>query len=373
MREYYIAAVEMLQAQQEPTEVDGAPVILKKSPSEPRDGYLDHDELAIMKNHWIAREQGEEPEVPPSPEEAIQAMRDSMGFPNRNLCTVEIHTKFETLNIGGNEVGLWRYYPRTTQREKNRPCFIFLHGGGWVGGTPYTVENPCRLIAQLANAVVFNVDYALAPEKKYPNGFNDCYGVVEHIFNNADFYGIDKNRIGVGGDSAGGNLTAAIALKDRDRGTHMVALQVLMYACVTMVNLGVPDYKWSIGAYEIAEEQRSIIDPCLGISRPKSEDDDAIQMENLYFDDPKVQAREPYASPLLAESLEGLPTMLSVACEYDGLRIQDELYAKKAAEAGVKVKSIRYKGVTHAFIDRLGFVPQAEDLCIEIANAINAM
>jgi acetyl esterase/lipase len=70
------------------------------------------------------------------------------------------------------------------------------------------VENPCRLIAELADAVVFNVDYALAPEKKYPNGFEDCFGVVRHIFDHAEAYGVDKRKIAVGGDSAGGNLTA---------------------------------------------------------------------------------------------------------------------------------------------------------------------
>ncbi|MEG1427273.1 MAG: hypothetical protein RSC76_06245, partial [Oscillospiraceae bacterium] len=107
MRTYDENQSEFLLLQQEPTMVHGAPVVIKKSPSEPRPGYLDHSELAIMKSHWIAREkQPEEKEL--SPAEVLQKMRDGMGFPNKNLCTVEIHTKFETIQVGENTVGLWR-------------------------------------------------------------------------------------------------------------------------------------------------------------------------------------------------------------------------------------------------------------------------
>jgi acetyl esterase len=85
-----------------------------------------------------------------------------------------------------------------------------------------------------------------------------------------------------------------------------------------------------------------------------------------------VDAGNPYASPLLAESTE-LPRALCIGAEYDGLRIHTEAYSKKLSAAGVPVKTLRYKGCTHAFLDRLGFVPQAEDMCIEISNAVKAM
>ena len=368
MRAYDESAVRYLQLQQSPIDVDGLPVIIKTSPTEPRPGYLDFDEMEIMKTHWIARGKAEQP-VPRNPQAALQGMRDGMGFPNRNLNNVEIHTKYETLRIGNNDVGVWRYYPRKKQREGCRPCFVFLHGGGWIGGSPYTVENPCRLIAELADAVVFNVDYALAPEKKYPNGFEDCFGVVRHIFDHAQAYGVDKLKIAVGGDSAGGNLTAAVATRDRDEGTGMVALQVLMYACVVMKSHDVPGCQWRLSDYTIAPEQSAMIEPLLGIGRPKGDGED-ILMGDMYFPNPAVQVEEPYASPLLTASYAGLPRTLSVAAEFDGLRIQDEEYARRLHAAGVPVKTIRYRGVTHAFVDRLGFVPQAEDLCKEIAQAL---
>lgn len=378
MREYDKSHVEFLRLQQTPEMVYGAPIIIKRSPTEPRPGCADHHENACMKMHWVARQDDEggakKEDKPLTPQQAIQKMRDQMGFPNHNICSVEIHTKFETIKNGDNEVGLWRYYRRDTQYQKNRPCFIFYHGGGWVGGTPYTVENPCRLIAELSGGVVFNVDYSLAPEKKYPNGANDCWAALCHVYQHAEEYGIDPTKIAVGGDSAGGNMTAVVSLMDRDRGTHMVALQVPMYAAVTFKGSATPGYHFSIAEYEFDPSQEAELNPRVAISRPKDEEhDDEIMMGNLYFDDPEHQCLETYASPLMEKDFTGMPRCLSVSCEYDGLRIQDELYAKRLAEAGVEVKSIRYRGVSHAFIDRLGFVPQAEDLCIEIAEAMKQM
>lgn len=371
MRTYKVTESQALQQAQQETTVHGAPVVIKPSPSESRPGYLDHHELEIMKEHWVAREAKEEaPKL--SPQEAIEAMRDSMGFPNRNLCQTEIHTKFETITVGENQVGLWWYYPRSSMREKNRRCFIFLHGGGWVGGTPYTVENPCRFIAELADAVVFNVDYALAPEKKFPNGFDDCFGAVKHIYEHAQEYGIDKTKIGLGGDSAGGNLTAAVALKDRDLGLHMVALQVLIYPCTTFLLNGNPGYRFDINEFEMGEEQKTLLDQLISIGRPKSEEDDSVQMGDLYLGC-REAAYHPYVSPLLAGSHKGLPRALCVSAEFDGLRLQTEQYGKLLAEAGVPTRTIRYKGVAHAFLDKLGFVPQAEDLCWEIAQEMKKL
>lgn len=374
MREYSRDIVDALQSQHEGTEVDGAKVIIKVSPEEPRPGYLDPRELDIIQEHWMGQEERPDQlaqKEPLSPELALQAMRDSMGFPNRNLNTVEIHTAYERLSFEGNEVGLWRYYPRKSMRTPGKPCLVFFHGGGWIGGSVFTVENPCRLIAELADAVVFNIDYALAPEKKFPNGFNDCFHAVKYIYEHAEAYGIDRNRIAVGGDSAGGNLAAAVSVKDRDLGLHMVALQVLIYPVVTFVSTGIEGYEWDVRAFEIAESQQELISGMLGLGRPSGDGEDEPMMGDMVFED-KADARNPYASPMLADS-KGLPRALCAGAEFDGLRVQTEFYAKKLAEAGTPVTTIRYKGCTHAFIDRLGFVPQAEDLCIEIAKAMKAM
>lgn len=368
MRKYDLQEITFLQAEQSVEDVHGQPVLVKGIPEEKRSGYIDPHELACM------TPSGQQKAAPPpqTPQEKIQAVRDSMGFPNLNLNTIELYTGYEVLDIQGNTVGLWRYYPRKTRNVKNKPCLIYIHGGGWMGGTPFAVENPCRLIAELADAVVFNVDYSLAPEKKYPNGLNDCFGVLKHVYENAETYGIDPKRIAVGGDSAGGNLTATVSMMDRDLGQHMVALQVLIYPCVTFLSTGIPGYQFDISEFEMSEEQQHIIDKMVSIGRPKSDMDDSVQMDDMYITN-KSAAYHPYVSPMLSLDHHGLPPALCISAEFDGLRLQTEHYAKLLNNAGVPAKAIRYKGVAHAFIDRLGFVPQAEDLCIEIAKAMKAI
>ena len=124
MREYELSEVEFLQAQEEVIDVHGAKVLVKKSPKESRPGCLDPHELEIMKSHWVAREETDEEKekkAAMTPAENLQMMRDNMGFPNHNLCMEEIHTRFETIQVGGNEVGLWRYYTRKSQRKPGKP------------------------------------------------------------------------------------------------------------------------------------------------------------------------------------------------------------------------------------------------------------
>ncbi len=372
MTQYDRAEIEFLQAQNTFEDYCGMPVLVKKSPTARESGWLDAHELAVMQEHWATKTESEEEKAQKAamtPEESVQAVRDSMGFPNRNLCTEEIYTRFETIRAGENEVGLWRYYKRFSERKPGKPCLVFFHGGGWMGGTPYTVENPCRLIAQLADAVVVNVDYSLAPEKKFPNGFNDCYEAVRHVWRHAEEYGVDRARIAVCGDSAGGNLAAAVSLRDRDMGTRMIALQILIYPCVTMLYTGNPGYRFDLGEFKICPEQHDLIDPLIAIGRPRSEDDDRVEMEDVYLPS-REAAYHPYVSPLLARSHRGLPRALCISAEFDGLRLQTEYYAGLLRQNGVPARAIRYNGVSHAFLDKLGFLPQTEDLCIEIAKEL---
>lgn len=341
----------------------GIEIQTKSIPDEPREGYLDPRQYEILKASSDFFEEHSQNDKP-----SIQEMRDSMGFPNLNMNTVEIYTKFEEHIFDGNSVKIWTYYPRKPERKKNRAGFIYIHGGGFIGGTTFTVENPCKLLAERADCVVFNVDYSLAPEKKFPNGFNDCFNTLKYIYENAEKYGVDKNKIGIGGDSAGGNLAAACALKDKNEGTSMLKLQVLIYPAVSLVYAGIPDYKWSLAEYNICEEQKNMILPCLNLGKP-SEGLEIDPLSNLYLEsgqDPHDQ----YISPILAPSFKGLCKTLIGVAEFDGLRIQGENYGKKLKESGVDTRIIRYKGVTHAFFDKLGVLPQTEDFVQEMANEI---
>lgn len=371
MRKYDNSAIEKLQNKTSVIENNGIKIILKPSPSEERPGYLDPEELNIMKSHWAGQLEEEAPVSMPPIEILIPIMRDMMGFPNYNLNTVEIHTKYEEINESGNSVGLWRYYTRKSEKNKKRPALVFFHGGGWIGGSVYVVENFCKLLAELSDAVVFNVDYSLAPEKPYPNGLNDNYYAVKHVYDNAEAYGIDPNKICAAGDSAGGNYAAAVCLKAKDNGTLKIAMQVLIYPGVIMADAKADGYEWSEDFYEISNEHKDIIkNGCLTLGKPGKFEDDIIT--RAYIKDEK-DIYNPYVSPMLAKSHEGLPKAILAGAEFDGLRVQTEFYAKQLSEAGVDTTCFRYKGMTHAFIDKLGHLPQAEDLCIEISKAIKEL
>lgn len=380
MRKYSKEYLEILKNETIEIENNGVKIILKPSPGEKREGYLDPCEKLIMEGHWASKTSNDK-EIKeekgnfdntlegqaPSSDMIISMIRDSMGFANYNLNTVEVYTKFETITDSGNEVGLWRYYPRHIEKIKNRPALVFIHGGGWVGGTTYVVENFCKLIAEKANCVVFNVDYSLAPEKPYPNGLNDNYCAVKHVYDNAEKYGVDKTKIAVGGDSAGGNYAAAVSLRARDEEIPMIALQVLIYPAVAIGDASVSGYNWSEDMIKIAQELEEKIRPLTGLGRPSKDFSDPILSSYLPSFD---LVNDPYVSPMLAKSHSNLPKAILVGAEFDGLRIQTEFYAKQLKDTGVDVTCYRYKGMTHAFIDKLGFVPQAEDLASIIADSI---
>lgn len=375
MRKYPIEYLEILKKETREIENDGLKIILKPSPGEEREGYLDPCEKEIIDGHWVGNfnqknEDKEDTKKKKSLDDIVSEIRDSMGFANYNLNTLEIYTKFEAINDSGNEVGLWRYYPRHLENKKNNKALVFFHGGGWIGGTTYVVENFCKLIAEKANCVVFNVDYSLAPEKPFPNGLNDNYCAVKHIYENAKKYGIDNTKISIAGDSAGGNYAAVVSLKARDENIPMVAMQILIYPAVARGDASVSGYKWTEDMIKIAPELESKLRVFTKLGKPEIIEDDPITTS--YLKD-KNLIYNPYVSPMLAKSHKNLPKAILVGAEFDGLRIQTEFYAKQLQDAGVDVTCYRYKGVTHAFIDKLGFVPQAEDLADVISEAIKEL
>ncbi len=368
MQAYDPKLFEVMQNTHRETEMYGTKVQLKIVPDDDREGVMDPRELQMAKERADAFTKMAHSQNAAPASRSVEDMRKMMGFPNRNMNTVEIWTKYEEHDFDGNMVKFWIYYPRKPEGKTGRPAFIYIHGGGWVGGTPFTVENPCRLIAERADAVVFNVDYSLAPEKPFPNAFNDCFSTLKYIYDHADDYGIDKEKIGMGGDSAGGNLTAVVAVKDRDLGTHMLKYQALLYPAVTLGALKDAGFEWKLSDYVINEEQYPLIEPGIRLGRPTEKDGSGVDgSANTYLEGDLSQIENPYVSPIYADK-KGLCKCLIAGAEFDGLRISNEIYGKLLRDAGVDTRILRYCGVGHAFLDKLGILPQAEDVCQEIVN-----
>ncbi len=347
----------------------GTDVQVKRIPDEPRPGHLDPRELAAAKSYFERMAAGlEKPET----EMTLEEQRADMGYPGLNMNTAAIWTKYEEHCFDGNPVKIWIYYPRKPEGKTGRAGLVYYHGGGWIGGSPFDVEGACRLISERADCVVFNIDYSLAPEKPYPAGLSDCWNVLCHICRNAQNYGVDPNKLAVGGDSAGGNLAAACALRDRNEKTGMIKYSVLMYPVVTLPVSGTGEYRWSLDDFDISPEEYSYIEPALSLGRPADTADLLGGINGMYLQHGEDQTC-PYISPMFAKSFAGLGKVLIAAAEFDGLRIQCEFFGKLLRADGVEVRLLRYKGMRHGFIEKLGLVPQAEDLVQEIAKDLLAL
>ncbi|MGJ0701249.1 alpha/beta hydrolase fold domain-containing protein [Clostridium perfringens] len=279
--------------------------------------------------------------------EAVGDMRDNMGLLNLNLCKSNILMSKEKIN-GVN----CRVYKKEGLKE-NLPCIVYIHGGAFIGGSLDVSENPCKLIAEGINGIVISVDYSLAPEKPYPLGLNDCRKVVEYIEENNFLYGIDKNKIGIVGESAGANLATIVANENSN-----IKFQGLVYPVVTFVEKN-PFFNWDIDLYENPYKEEKIYNFINSLRNCE----DLVQ--KLYIQR-ELDLRREDLSPIFNKNLSKAKKTLIAVSEYDYLRVQGEAYGKLIHKAGVETKIIRYEGVNHAFLDNLGIYPQAEDTINEI-------
>lgn len=208
------------------------------------------------------------------------------------------------------------------------PALVYFHGGGWVLGTLETSDHTCRMLANLAGCIVVSVDYRLAPEHKFPAAPADCYAATRWVAENATALRIDPARIAVGGDSAGGNLAAVVALMAREQGGPALAFQLLAYP--------VTHYHFESKSYNECAEGYFLTRPMM------------VWFWRQYLRD-EADGRHPHASPLLAEDLRGLPPALVLTAEYDPLTSEAEEYAERLRSAGVPVTLKRYSGLIHGF------------------------
>lgn len=231
------------------------------------------------------------------------------------------------------------------------PVLAYFHGGGWVLGSLDTHDGVCRSLCHRAGCVVVSIDYRRAPEHKFPVALEDCSAAVKWCAERAEEIGGDGTRLATAGDSAGGNLAAALALAIRDRGGPRVALQALIYP--------VTNYEFNTASYhEYATGY--------GLTR-----DSMWYFWRSYLPTP-AEGGDPYASPLLARDLGGLPPALVLTAQYDVLRDEGEAYAARLAQAGVPVQCTRYLELNHGFVQLAAVCEPASRGLQEIADALRS-
>ena len=218
------------------------------------------------------------------------------------------------------------YKPR---EDSNPGCLIYFHGGGWLVGNVESHDNLCRKLCLKADCNVISVDYSLSPEARFPVALQDCYESLCWIAENASSLGIDREMLAVGGDSAGGNLSASICLMSRDENGPRPKLQILAYPVLDLSNTDTASYR-------------------------KYGDDLLLTRSTMlyfiaqYLKVPE-QALDPYASPLLAKDLKNLPPALILLAEHDVLANEGEAYGKALEQAGNEVQTVVLPGTIHLF------------------------
>ena len=229
------------------------------------------------------------------------------------------------------------------------PGLAWFHGGGWVVGDLDTADAAARNMCAGAACVVASVDYRLAPETRFPGPAEDCYAATQWLAANAAALNVDPGRIAVGGDSAGGNLAAAVALMSRDRGGCSLVFQLLVYP-VTQRDFNRASYLENADGYQLTR-------------------DTMIWYWDHYLA-ADADAANPYAAPLHAADLRGLPPALVLTAEYDPLRDEGEAYAAALQAAGVPTEAIRYDGLIHGFFGMFAAVDQARQAVERSAAAL---
>lgn len=228
-----------------------------------------------------------------------------------------------------------------------QPACVYFHGGGWTIGRLDHYDTLCSNIASHSGWTVISVDYRLAPEYKFPIPVFDCWTALQAVVANAAELKIDRSKIAVAGDSAGGNLAAVISLLARDHGVPLAG-QILIYP--------VTDYVSTRESYNFDYL----------LSR-----EDMIAFWNYYLHHAS-EAESFLACPLRAASFAGLPKTLIITAEFDPLRDEGEAYGASLLAAGVDVHTSRYPGMIHGFVNMAGAIPQGGDAEKQIAAQLKA-
>ncbi|UVW34647.1 alpha/beta hydrolase [SAR92 clade bacterium H455] len=270
-------------------------------------------------------------------EMAIAESRSMYREMQPNLPEIVVHS-VEDLMIDGPDsaIPVRIYRPSAAPA----PVHVHFHGGGWVIGDLDTHDRDCREICVGADCIVVAVDYRLAPEHIFPAAPEDCYAALCWASANLDSLCALPGAVSVGGDSAGGNLAAAVALMARDRNGPAIAMQLLIYP-VTDATMESGSYRDNADGYLLSRTMMS-------------------WFWDHYCPDLALRA-DPLASPVAAEDLAGLPPALVMTAEFDPLRDEGEAYAERLIAAGVEVEVRRFDGLIHGFFSQAGMIEAARE------------
>jgi acetyl esterase len=251
----------------------------------------------------------------------------------------------------GYEIPLRVYRPRSVRdSEADVPVVLFFHGGGWVQGNVVMYDPLCTHLSQQVRAVVVSVDYRLAPEFTAPTAVHDCIDATRWVAAHGEVLRADTSRLAVAGDSAGGNLAAAVALATRDAGGPRISHQALLY----------PGLDLTLSSPSIDEHAHAPV-----LTRA------SIEAFRRHYLPDGADPRDPMLSPLFGD-LAGLPPALVQTADLDPLRDDGIRYAHALRAAGVAVRLTNYVGLPHGFASFPGVVPAGAQHRAELVQELRS-
>jgi acetyl esterase/lipase len=281
----------------------------------------------------------------PSPNERRQSLAKLMQF---SRADAEVTTTDGTLPGPGGAIAYRLYAPAIAEGEA-APGLVFFHGGGMVAGS---IETHDRIAAALANATgcrLISIDYRLAPEHKFPAAVDDAIAATEYVVRNASRFGIDADRLVVGGDSAGATLAAVVSQHAQRHAGFSISAQLLI--CPAL------DFEETSPSREAFAEHHLI-------------DRATLQADLADYLPDDADPADPRISPLRALNLTGLPTAIIHTAEFDPMRDEGNAYARRLLAAGVAVEHVCHDGMIHNFHAMGAVLPQAKLILSQIGEQV---
>jgi len=274
----------------------------------------------------------EEKNFPPthtlSPAEARQMYRERRFFTQPDAPEVSLVRELQAPGPLGS-IPMRLYRPAGAAADAKLPVLVYYHGGGWTIGDLDTHDVLCRELANAAGCAVVSVDYRMGPENRFPAAVDDSIAAAYWVARNADSLGVDASRLAVGGDSAGGNLAAVVAIAARDAADLPIAMQLLIYPATDQRRVA-PSYTTNANYFPLTRDTMDYF-------------------HDNYIGDPAFDL-DWRASPLLRDDLSNLPSALVLTAGFDPLRDEGLQYAQRLSEAGNRATLVNFERQVHGFI-----------------------
>lgn len=299
---------------------------------------IDPDTLAVLDLIRLAGRPPFETLTPDEARQAYMASRNVLQTPPEDVA----ESRDGTVPGPLGPIGIRLYRPMGTAASDVLPALVYYHGGGWMLGDLDSHDVICRRFANATRCRVVSVDYRMAPEHVFPAAVDDCLAATKYVFDNAAALGVDAGKVAVGGDSAGGNLAAVMALMARDGTLPPLAFQLLIYPATDMMMTTVSSTTVGPGVPLTSATMKWFID---------------------YY--AKGHETDWRVSPGLAASLAGTASALVLTCAHDPLRDEGIDYARRLEREGVRVVHLHYSDQIHGFLG-MGRLIRAADQAIDV-------